>query len=80
MLCHYTKDLLFVAEYLGHKDIENTRLHIQLEKSLFKNIPNDQFTTWIAMCTEDACMLIEVGFEYVTGEYDDSGKIFRKRK
>jgi hypothetical protein len=23
---------------------------------------------------------IEAGFEYVTGEYDDGGKLFRKRK
>jgi len=27
-----------------------------------------------------AYQLIEVGFEYSTGEYRDSGKIFRKRK
>lgn len=80
MMYHFTKDLLLVADFLGHRDIENTRLHIQLEKNLFKNIPNDQFITRIAMCAEDACKLIEVGFEYVTGEYNDGGKIFRKRK
>jgi hypothetical protein len=28
----------------------------------------------------EAYKLIEVGFEYSTGEYRDSGKIFRKRK
>jgi len=27
-----------------------------------------------------AVKLVEVGFEYVTGDYDDGGKIFRKRK
>jgi len=27
-----------------------------------------------------ASALAEVGFEYVTGEYNDGGKIFRKRK
>jgi hypothetical protein len=32
------------------------------------------------MNTEEACQLIEVGFEYVTGEYTNGGKIFRKRK
>ena len=37
MLYHQTKDLLYVAEFLGHKNIENTRLYIQLEKNLFKN-------------------------------------------
>jgi hypothetical protein len=25
---------------------------------------------------QEACALIEVGFEYVTGEYNDGGKIF----
>lgn len=29
---------------------------------------------------EEAKELVEAGFEYVTGEYDDGGKIFRKRK
>lgn len=80
MLYHYKPDILEVAEFLGHKDLENTRLYIQLEKSLFKNLPNDQFMTKVAHSTEEACKLIEVGFEYVTGEYDDGGKIFRKRK
>jgi len=28
----------------------------------------------------EACGLVEAGFEYVTGNYDDGGKIFRKRK
>lgn len=80
MLYHYKPDLLVVADFLGHKDLENTRLYIQLEKNLFKNLPNDQFITRIAFNTEEACNLIEVGFEYVTGEYNDGGKIFRKRK
>jgi hypothetical protein len=34
----------------------------------------------MASTTEQAKALIELGFEYVTGEYDDGGKIFRKRK
>ena len=29
---------------------------------------------------KDACVLIDAGFEYVTGDYDDGGKIFRKPK
>jgi hypothetical protein len=29
---------------------------------------------------EKACALVETGFEYVTREYNDGGKIFRKRK
>jgi integrase len=80
MLYHYKPDILIVAEFLGHKDLENTRLYIQLEKSLFKNLPNDQFITRIAHSAEESCKLIEVGFEFITGEYNDGGKIFRKRK
>jgi integrase/DNA-directed RNA polymerase subunit M/transcription elongation factor TFIIS len=80
MLYHFTKDILAVKEYLGHRSVENTLLYIQLEKALFKDLPNDQFITKIAHDTEEACKLIEVGFEFVTGEYKDGGKIFRKRK
>jgi integrase len=80
MLYHYKPDILYVAEFLGHKSIENTRLYIQLEKSLFKDLPSDQFITRLAFDAKQACDLIDVGFEYITGEYNDGGKIFRKRK
>ena len=72
--------MLLVADFLGHKDLENTRLYIQLEKNLLRNLPNDQFITRVALNVEEACRMIEVGFEYITGEYTDGGKIFRKRK
>lgn len=77
---HYKPDLLYVAEFLGHKEISNTRMYIQLEKNLFKNLPHDNFITRIAKNAQEACKLIQVGFDYVTGDYDDGGKIFRKRK
>lgn len=44
------------------------------------DLPNDQFITRLAFTAEDACKLVDVGFEYITGEYNDGGKIFRKRK
>jgi integrase len=77
---HHTKDLLRVKAFLGHKEVDNTMLYIQLDKQLFQNIPEDNFITQTAQNTEEACKLIDVGFEYVTGEYNDGGKIFRKRK
>jgi hypothetical protein len=55
-------------------------LYIQLDKQIFKNYDSDQFITRIAHNANEVCKLIEVGFEYVTGEYADDGKIFRKRK
>jgi hypothetical protein len=76
---HRTKDVLYVKKLLGHKRIENTLKYIALEATIFKTA-NDQFTVRVASNTQEACELIEAGFEYVTGEYNDGGKIFRKRK
>jgi integrase len=75
---HKTKDIIHVKKLLGHKYIENTMIYINLEAALFQT-PNDDFTTRVALNVKEACDLIQVGFEYVTGEYDDGGKIFRKR-
>jgi hypothetical protein len=30
------------------------------------------------MNVKEAAELVELGFEYVTGEYDDGGKLFKK--
>jgi integrase len=75
---HRTKDILHVQRLLGHRSIQNTLIYIDLESKLF-NTANEGFTSRIAHNTGEACNLIESGFEYVTGEYDDGGKIFRKR-
>jgi integrase len=78
MLYHYTKDLMLVAEFLGHREIENTRLYIQLDKQLFKNVPDDKFIIRAAHTVEEATKLGEVGFEpYVIME---GLQLFRKRK
>jgi len=76
MLYHRTKDILFVKQQLGHKNIETTLIYTQLLQ--FES--QDNYTCKIAQNVEQATKLIEVGFEYVTGEYNDGGKIFRKRK
>jgi hypothetical protein len=80
MLYHCKPDILYVAEFLGHKSIENTRLYIQLEKSLFKNISINEWITRVAKNTLECCELMTVGFEYHTGTFEDGGKIFRKQK
>ena len=41
---------------------------------------DDQWTVRVASEVKKACTLIEAGFEYVTEEYADGSKIFRKRK
>jgi integrase/predicted RNA-binding Zn-ribbon protein involved in translation (DUF1610 family) len=70
-----TKDILHVMQLLGHKNIQNTLKYTQLV-----NFESDEFHTAVAQNVEKACKLIEAGFEFVTGEYGDGGKIFRKRK
>jgi integrase len=76
---HKTKDILHVQRLLGHKNIQNTLIYIDLESKLFKE-SNEGFTSRVAHNVGEACSLIEAGFEYVTGEYNDGGKIFRKRQ
>jgi integrase/recombinase XerD len=74
---HKTKDILWVMRLLGHNSLKTTLIYIDLEIALFHEV-NDGFTSKIATSLDEACKLVEVGFEYVC-EMD--GKIlFRKRK
>ncbi len=57
----------------------STQVYINMEQALFSESSNE-YHAKIALNPEEACKLIEVGFEYITGEYTDGGKIFRKRK
>lgn len=68
-----TRDILHVKEVLGHKSLNSTMLYTQLIS--FKD---DEFSATVAHSEEEACKLIEAGFEYIC----DFGqnKIFRKRK
>jgi len=50
-----------------------------LEAKLFGN-SKEGFTVRIAHDVGEAASLIESGFEYVTGEYTDGGKLFKKHK
>jgi hypothetical protein len=79
MECHRTKDILYVKKILGYKSIQNTLKYIDLDANLFA-IVDDQFIVKVATSVQEACKLIETGFEYVTGKYNDGRKIFHKRK
>lgn len=71
-----TKDILYVQQLLGHRNIKSTLKYIQLV-----NFPHEEkFICKVAQDTDEAAELVEAGFEYVTGEYGDGGKLFRKRK
>ncbi|UCD95837.1 MAG: hypothetical protein JSV35_04840 [Candidatus Bathyarchaeota archaeon] len=71
--------MLHVKHLLGHKSIQNTMVYINLEQAIFK-AENEEFPVRVAHSAEEACKLVEVGFEYVTGTYADGGRIFRKHK
>jgi len=74
---HKTKDIVHVQRLLGHKNIQNTLIYITIENALFTDA-NDEFHVRTTKTVEEACKLVEVGFEYVTEI--DGVKIFRKRK
>jgi len=71
---HRTKDILYVKQLLGHKNINNTLIYTHLVT--FDN--EDDFSCRTAATVKEARELIEAGFEYVTDMADV--KLFRKRK
>lgn len=77
---HRTKDILHVKQLLGHASLQNTLIYINLEETIFDNQESGGFHVRVAHNVEEACELVEAGLKYVTGEYMDGGKIFRKRK
>lgn len=70
---HKTKDILHVKQLLGHRNINNTLLYTQLV-----NFESDDWHAKTAKTIEEACQLVEAGFEYVTEM--DGCRLFRKRK
>ena len=54
--------------------------YIHLEQMYYEGDVNDQFISKVAHNVEEACKIADFGFDYVKREYDDGGKIFRKRK
>ena len=70
---HKTRDILHVKEILGHKSLNNTMLYTQII-----SFNDDEFTASVAHTEEEACKLVEAGFDFVC---DFNGnKIFKKRK
>jgi integrase len=75
---HKTKDIIHVKTVLGHKNIENTLIYINIESALFLTT-SDEWTCKATANTNEATQLIENGFEYVTTT-PDALMLFRKRK
>jgi integrase len=74
---HKRPDMDHVRRLLGHKSILNTQMYVNMEKAFFAESSED-YTVKVASTVEEACKLLEVGFEYVT-EFEGK-KLFRKRK
>ena len=72
---HKTKDILHVKQILGHRNINSTLLYTQLV-----NFKENDYHVRVANNVKEACELVKTGFQYVTGDYNDGGKIFRKPK
>jgi integrase len=70
---HKTKDILYVMELLGHRDIKTTLIYTQLIQ-----FESDEYHSAVAKTVEEARSLIEAGFEYICDM--DGIKLFRKRK
>ena len=77
MLYHQTRDVLYVMNFLGHKNIKNTLIYVQMEEALFKT-QNNEFLCKVASTIDEARILIESGFELVCDI--DGCKMFRRRK
>jgi hypothetical protein len=75
MKYHKTKDILHVKQIFGHRNINSTLLYTQLV-----NFKEPDYHVRVANNVKEACELIKSGFQYVTGEYRDGGKISRKPK
>lgn len=78
MLYHETHDILYVKEFLRHRNIENTMIYISLEKQIFQIGDGRGFHVKVARTIEEACELAKAGFE----KFDEfsEGKIYRKRE
>ena len=71
---HRTKDILYVKNLLGHKNIKNTLVYTHLVN--FEQ--EDAYIVKVASNLEEFTGLLESGFEYVS-DYG-ARKVLRKRK
>jgi hypothetical protein len=71
-----TRGILHVKNLLGHKNVNNTLRYIRFAETL--DGQEDEWYCKVAKTINEATILIESGFEYVTEM--DGAEIFRKRK
>ncbi len=76
-LYYETKDPYYVKDFLGHRELRNTEIYINIERTIFQS-GTDGFTVKVTDKVEDVKSLLEVGFEYVCQK--DNLIFLRKRK
>jgi integrase len=78
MLYHQTRDAFYVRDFLGHKSMKNTEKYVNIERKMFADYGNDEFTVKVTSKQEEATVYLEQGFEWVGVK--DSLIFLRKRK
>jgi integrase len=73
MTYYRTKDIIYTMRFLGHKNLKNTMRYVHLI-----DFNKDEYHVSAAKTVEDACQLLEHGFEFVCDM--DGVRVFRKRK
>ena len=72
-----TKNILHVKRILGHRNIETTQRYVELYEELYDSRQKETICE-IALNVQEAKKLLEQGFKFETGEYNDGGKLFYK--
>jgi len=50
---HRTKDILYVKQLLGHKSLNSTMIYIDIEKAIYGQLRDEEFTTRVATTLEE---------------------------
>ncbi len=58
-------DIYCVKTFLGHKSIKNTEIYVHMERIIFGECNNDEFTVKVAEKPEEVKAMLEAVFEYV---------------
>jgi integrase len=74
---HKTQSPDNVKHSLGHRNLSSTEIYFNMEQALFTE-KNQDFHVKAVATLDEACKLLELGFEYVCEM--DGQKLFRKRK
>ena len=61
---HRPPDMDYVRRLLGHKSILNTQMYVNMERAFLPESSED-YQVKVASTVEEACKLVEVGFEYL---------------